>query len=42
MRRFGYAAALVVAELPEDGRAFDVGDGVKAIPCPAETRGVTA
>jgi hypothetical protein len=37
----GYAAALVVAEFPNGDRAFDVGDGVKAIPCPAETRGTT-
>jgi hypothetical protein len=39
--RRGYAAAIVVAEFPNGDRAFDVGGGFKAIPCPAETRGTT-
>lgn len=32
----GYAPALVVAEHPEDGRAFE-SNGVKYVPCPAQT-----
>lgn len=35
----GYAAALVVASHPDDGRATRV-NGVKLIPCPAQTRDV--
>ncbi len=35
----GCAAALVVPDHPKDGRARTV-DGVKLIPCPAQTRGV--
>jgi hypothetical protein len=38
--RRGYASALVVAEHPKDGRAFTTADGVKVIPCPAQTRDV--
>lgn len=37
----GYAAALVVADFPAGDRAFDIGRGVQAIPCPAETKGKT-
>ncbi len=36
----GYAAALVVAHHPENGRAFTTSEGVKVIPCPSQTRGV--
>lgn len=36
----GYAAALVVAHHPADGRAYRTSDGVKVIPCPSQTRGV--
>ena len=36
----GYAAALVVASHPENGRAFTTPLGVKVIPCPSQTRGV--
>jgi hypothetical protein len=36
----GYAAALVVAEHPADGRAYRTPEGVKVIPCPSQTRGV--
>jgi hypothetical protein len=35
----GYAAAIVLADLPADGKAFEK-DGVKIIPCPEQTRGV--
>ncbi len=35
----GYAAALVVASHPDNGRA-ETRDGVKVIPCPAQTRDV--
>ncbi len=35
----GYAPALVVAELPADGRAW-VEEGIRWIPCPEMTRGV--
>jgi len=37
----GYAPALVVADFPAGDKAWDIGGGVKAIPCPAETRGKT-
>ena len=37
----GYAAALVVASHPENGRAFTAPGGVKVIPCPSQTRGVS-
>lgn len=33
----GYAASLVVANHPDDGKAFTI-DGIKQIPCPAQTR----
>lgn len=36
----GYAAALVVAEHPSDGRAFRTSGGVKVIPCPSQTRDI--
>lgn len=36
----GYAPAVVVAEHPADGRA-ETRDGVRLIPCPSQTRGVT-
>jgi hypothetical protein len=36
----GFAAALVVAEHPADGRAYRTPEGVKVIPCPSQTRGV--
>ncbi len=36
----GYAAALVVAEHPADGRAFRTENGVKVIPCPSQTRDI--
>jgi hypothetical protein len=36
----GYAAALVVESHPADGKAW-VADGVKFVPCPNQTRGVT-
>ena len=36
----GYAAALVVAEHPADGRAYRHETGVKVIPCPSQTRDV--
>lgn len=36
----GYAASLVVAKHPENGRAFTTPEGVKVIPCPAQTRDV--
>jgi hypothetical protein len=36
-RRMGYAPAIVLPELPADGKAF-VMEGVRVIPCPAETR----
>lgn len=36
----GYAAALVVPEFNGD-KAFDIGGGFKAIPCPNQTRGRT-
>lgn len=36
----GYAAALVVASHPDNGRAFTTPEGVKVIPCPSQTRGV--
>jgi hypothetical protein len=39
MRR-GYAAALVVESHPADGKAF-IKDGLRHIPCPNQTRGVT-
>lgn len=38
--RKGYAAALVVAEHPADGRAYRVGN-ITLIPCPEQTRGRT-
>ncbi len=37
---FGYAAALVVASHPENGRAYIADNGVKVIPCPSQTRGI--
>lgn len=36
----GYAAALVVASHPADGRAYRAPNGVKVIPCPSQTRDV--
>ncbi len=39
-REAGYAAALVVAHHPQDGRAFRTPEGVKVIPCPSQTRDV--
>lgn len=39
-RKRGYAAALVVAEHPKDGRAYRTPEGVKVIPCPSQTRDV--
>lgn len=36
----GYAPAVVTGKHPEDGRAY-VKDGVRFIPCPAQTRDVT-
>lgn len=39
-RRQGYAAALVVASHPADGRAYRSPSGVKVIPCPSQTRDV--
>ena len=36
----GYAAAIVVAEHPADGKAHRV-DGVRVIPCPQQTRGTS-
>lgn len=36
----GYAAALVVAEHPKDGRALRTPEGVKVIPCPSQTRDI--
>lgn len=36
----GYPAALVVPEFEGD-KAYDIGDGFKAIPCPSQTRGKT-
>ena len=38
-RKLGYAPALVVAEHPADGRAFDA-EGITLIPCPEQTRGI--
>lgn len=38
--RAGYAPAIVVQDHPSDGRAYDA-DGVRVIPCPNQTRGVT-
>lgn len=38
----GYAAAIVVEELPVDGKAFYLpGSKTRIVPCPAETRGTT-
>ena len=37
--RAGYAPAVVVPELPADGRAFER-DGLRWIPCPSQTRDV--
>jgi hypothetical protein len=37
----GYAPAIVVSNHPEDGKAFRRTDGVKVIPCPAQTRDLT-
>ena len=40
----GYAAALVVGEHPQDGRVWyphGSGGGIRVIPCPEQTRGVT-
>lgn len=37
----GYAAAIVVDKHPKDGKAYTREDGVKVIPCPAQTRDVT-
>jgi hypothetical protein len=34
----GYAPAVVVAEHPADGKAWRSGEGIKVIPCPAQTR----
>ena len=39
-QKAGYAAALVVAHHPADGRARREENGVKVIPCPSQTRGV--
>lgn len=36
----GYAAALVVAHHPENGRAYRTPEGVKVIPCPSQTRDI--
>lgn len=41
-RSQGYAPAVVVAELPPDGRAwYDRGSATRWIPCPEQTRGIT-
>lgn len=37
----GYAPAVVVDRHPEDGRAHTTPDGLRVIPCPNQTRGVT-
>ncbi len=37
----GYAPALLVSKHPEDGRAWFDQTGVRFIPCPNETRGIT-
>lgn len=37
----GYAPAIVVEKHPENGKAYVREDGVKVIPCPAQTRDVT-
>jgi hypothetical protein len=39
-RSRGYAAALVVASHPADGRAYRDESGVKHIPCPSQTRDI--
>jgi hypothetical protein len=39
-RAKGYAAAVVVARHPADGRAYRTPEGVKVIPCPSQTRDV--
>lgn len=39
-RGYGYAAALVVDEHPENGKAWRDSYGAKWIPCPAQTAGV--
>lgn len=36
----GYAAAVVVASHPADGRAYRTSEGVKVIPCPSQTRDI--
>ena len=44
-RRRGYVPAIVVAQHPEDGKAYmapdAAGHDAKVVPCPAETRGTT-
>lgn len=39
--RAGYAPALVVEDFPNGDKAWSIGGKLKAIPCPAETRGLT-
>lgn len=39
--RRGYAAALTVAAFPRGKKAFDAGEGVKALPCPEQAVGGT-
>lgn len=39
--RLGYAFALVEPREHRSARAYSIGDGFTAIPCPAETRGTT-
>lgn len=39
-RARGYVPALIVAEHPEDGRAWEDDNGERWVPCPEQTRGV--